>query len=821
MMSQQHQLSPGSRQIMSSAKQYARDYKHDFVTTEHILLSILTRDKPTKGVLTMQDMQVNLKEFTNFIITSLKKYTGDKRPEMDDIEPSGRVIKVLTYAGAIADEMGTKMIHIDHILMSILVSDAGTGNNLFRLKNIDVNMLYEVIYTEVEPIKKRKNKNNNASDVMEREGDGDYPGAEPEQSPLDKFGVNMTAQAMYGELDPVIGREAETEHVIQVLSRRIKNNPVLLGEPGVGKTAVVELLAQRIAWNDVPINLRNKQIYSIDLTQLVAGTMYRGQFEERLKEILNHVQSRDDIIMFIDEIHMIVGAGAGTSTMDVSNILKPALSRGGVCCIGATTIQEYKDSIESDGALTRRFQTVYVDEPDHEQTMDILKGVKDKYEQFHNVKYSNKVLEQIIFCCERYICDKRFPDKAIDILDETGAKVKVSGYQSDDQIKQLVEQIEKSEDLKNKAVETQQFDVALGHRETQHELLDQLQNMMQRREQQEKHKSPPVRIDCEQIKQLVSDRTGVPISSMGDDEANKLAQLEADVNREVIGQSDGVSKICAAIKRSRAGVSNPNKPICSLLFLGPTGVGKTHLARTLADQMFTQDNFKQFDMSEYSEPHSISKLIGSPPGYVGFGEGGRLTEFVRHTPYCVLLFDEIEKAHVDVLQVFLQMLEYGQMTDGDGLEVNFKNTIVIMTSNIGASKFDKQAVVGFNQISTQQSVVDELKKQYAPEFINRIDEVVVFNKLTSEHMKHVVKHMLKQVKQTVRDNTSKRVTITKPVEQHLAEQCVDMKMGARPLRRLITDLIETPLADQMIHNKRVRRFTVDLDQDRIVVSSVD
>ena len=816
-MSQQHQLSPGSRQIMSVAKNFARDYKHDFITTEHLLLSILTREKPTKGVEMMQSLEIDVQDFTNFVITNLKKYKGDKKPELKDIEPSGRVMKILTYAGAIADEMDTKMIHVDHILMSILVSDAGTGNNLFRLKNIDVNFLYEAIYVEVQPVKRKRNKKQ-PSDVMEREQDGDYTSVETEPSPLDKYGVNMTLQAVHGQLDPVIGRDMETEHVIQVLSRRVKNNPVLIGEPGVGKTAVVELLAQRIAWNDVPRNLRGMEIYSLDLTQLVAGTMYRGQFEERLKEVLNHVQSRDDVIVFIDEIHMIVGAGAGTSTMDVSNILKPALSRGGISCIGATTLQEYKESIESDGALDRRFQTVYVDEPDQSQTMEILKGIKEKYETFHNVKYNNKVLEQIVFCCERYICDKRFPDKAIDVLDEAGAKVKVSQYQSNEQMKILVEQIEGVEKRKNRAVETQNFDIALGHRETQYELIEELQQMMENRDKEESSNRAPVRISCEQIKQLVSDRTGVPMSSMGDDEATKLSQLETDVNRDVIGQTDGVNRICAAIKRSRAGVSNPDKPICSLLFLGPTGVGKTHLARMLASHMFTEDNFKQFDMSEFSEPHSISKLIGSPPGYVGFGEGGRLTEFVRHTPYCVLLFDEIEKAHVDVLQVFLQMLEYGQMTDGDGLEVNFKNTVVIMTSNIGAHKFDKQPVVGFNQTTTQDSVVDELKKQYAPEFVNRIDELIVFNKLTTDHMSFVANQMLRHLKRNVFDNTSKRVLIDKQVATHLANKCDDMKMGARPLRRMITDMIETPLADQIISNQSVKRFMVDVTGDQIQVS---
>lgn len=821
-MSQQHELSPASRQVMSRAKTLARHYKHEFITTEHVLLGILEREKPCRGVQIIQELDVDIKEFVNFVMNNLSKYKGDKKPELKDIEPSARVLKVITYAGAIADEMESDMILVDHLLLSILVSDAGTGNNLFRLKNIDVNLLYEMIYIDILPKKRKRSKSNSPdADVAEREAPGGLyvAGEQTEQQPtiLDKVAINMTQRAATGLLDPVIGRDFETENVIQILSRRTKNNPVLIGEPGVGKTAVVECLAQRISQDDVPARLRGKQIYSLDVAQLVAGTMYRGQFEERLKEIINHVQSREDVIVFIDEIHMIVGAGAGTSTMDVSNILKPALARGEFSCIGATTLQEYKESIESDGALDRRFQTVYVDEPDDQETMDILKGVKHKYEQYHNVRYNTQVLDEIIRCCSRYMHDKQFPDKAIDVLDELGARVSVKQYHSDNTFRDTIKQIQSYVKRKERAVETQQFDVALAHRETEHELLSQLEYMIDERNRQEQQQTKPSRINCDQVRELVSDKTGIPVINIGDDEATRVSSLERRVNKIVLGQDSGVNKICGAIKRSRAGVSDPNKPICSLLFLGPTGVGKTHLARTLADEMFDGDNFKQFDMSEYSESHSISKLIGSPPGYVGYGEGGRLTEFVRHNPYCVLLFDEIEKAHSDVLQVFLQLLEYGQVTDSDGIEVNFKNTIVIMTSNIGAHRFGKKPTVGFQQTAVEDPVIEELKKQYAPEFVNRIDELVVFDKLTKQHMLQVTKHMLNTLKTNIRNNAKKRLIITNQVAELLANKLTDMDLGARPMRRMIVDMIETPLADKIIDNHQHKQYTIDVRDEQVVI----
>lgn len=810
-------MSVGTRRVMTKAKRLAQDYKHEFMTTEHILLSILETDRPVRGLEMLCDLNVDVKEFRSFVMKNLSKYKGTKRPELTDIEPSARVLRMLSYAGQIAKEMDTDLVSIDHVLLSILVSDQGSGNNLFRLKNIDVSYLYEAIYSEIQP---KKTKRRKAKQSTAQQTESSAVGTSENQTKiLDKYTTNLTAQAAAGELDPVIGRDDEIHQMIQTLNRRTKNNPVLLGEPGVGKTAVVELLAQRIVSRDVPARLRDKHIHVLDLTRLVAGTIYRGQFEERMKEIVALVQSRDDIILFIDELHMLVGAGAASGSMDASNILKPALARGQISCIGATTLQEYKEYIEGDGALERRFQTVMVEQPTTSDTLDILKGIKTKYETFHNVRYNNKVLQEVVFLCDRYITDKNFPDKAIDIMDELGAKMNMSRFRTGDEIMTLTKELFDMTQKKNHAVETQQFDLALTYRHTQHHIEQQLSVAIDERESDEINDTAKIRITREQVRELVSDQTGVPLNNMEQDECTRLQKMEKNVNKAVIGQTDGVRKICAAIKRSRAGVNDPNKPISSLLFLGPTGVGKTMLARTLGEQMFDQNNFKQYDMSEFSEKHAISKLIGSPPGYVGYGEGGSLTEHVRHNPYCVLLFDEIEKAHVEVLQVFLQLLEYGCLTDSEGVEVNFRNTIVIMTSNIGAHLYDKRSSVGFAQADdTRKSVIDQLKKTYAPEFVNRFDELIVFNKLNDTQLNQITTQLIMNLRKNIRENTGKRVKITPDVSTLISSKQQDCSYGARPIKRLITELIETPLADHMISNPEQRDITVDTCDGQVRVS---
>ena len=810
MMNQNSELSPGSRKIMIKAKHLARDFCHDFITTEHILLAILEAERPGKGVLMMQDLEINIDDFKSFVIQNLKKYKNPKKPELKDIEPSERVLKMISFASSIAKEMDQKTVYVDHLLLSILVSDAGSGNNLFRLKNIDANFLYEAIYIEIQPKKRKKSKQ--AADVEEDVEDVPYTQTDKDNI-LDKYTTNLTHEAALGMIDPVIGREHEVNNMMQIITRRTKNNPVLIGEPGVGKTAVVEALAQQIVTGDVPVMLRNKQIYTLDLTRLVAGTIYRGQFEERLKDVIAYVQSRDDILLFIDELHMLVGAGSGAGSMDASNILKPALARGKICCIGATTLQEYKEYIEGDGALERRFQTVMVDEPVNADVLQILKGVKHKYETHHHVKYNNQCLNEIVTLCERYMPEKQFPDKAIDVLDQVGSMLNMSRYTPDQQTKQMKQQLDEAIQNKNRCVERGDFDTALGYRETEYELLEQLAMVADEQEQQQYNNRKYIKVLLQDVRSVISDKCGIDLSDVDDDETTRLLTLPKRINRTVVGQTHAVDKICDAINRSRVGINDPDKPICSLLFLGPTGVGKTHLARTLGQEIFIGGGFRQYNMSEFAESHTVSKLIGSPPGYVGFGSGGDLTEYVRHTPYSVLLFDEIEKAHVDVLQLFLQILEYGVLTDSDGLEVNFKNCIIIMTSNIGAHKFEKRDSVGFGQQqNTTQSVIDELKKMYAPEFVNRFDELIVFNKLKDENILNITKTLLKQLKNNIRKTTKRTITFDDTVVSHVISKCADHgTYGARPLKRVITEHVETPLAKHLLttDTKRVQVVFVD------------
>ena len=807
----QPDMSAGSRRVMIQAKKLAREFWHEFITTEHVLLSILESDRVPTSVKIL-GKGVNIDEFKGFIITNLKKYKGKERPQLNMIEPSGRVLKMLSYASSISSEFGLEYIEIDHMLMSILLSDTGSGNNLFKLKNIDVDALYEDIYNRLAKRNKRKTKataGGSANKIDDNQSD-------LKESILEKYANNLTEQALNGEIDPVIGRELEAQEMIQVLSRRTKSNPVLIGDPGVGKTAVVELLAQRIVTQQVPANLINKQIYSLDLAQLVAGTIYRGQFEERLKEVISYVQSNKNIILFIDEIHMIVGAGSATGSMDASNILKPSLARGGMCCIGATTTQEYKEFFETDGALQRRFQSIYVDEPTVDDTINILRGVKLKYEMFHNVRYNLRVIKEIVKLSDRYIMDRNFPDKAIDIMDEVGAQVKVKQNTYGDRFEQLKVEFEQAVTNKQKNVELQQFDLALDFRRTEELLAREITTIVD-----ETTSTKVIPVTTKHVRALVSQRCGVPVDALAQTEADHLSTLQTNIQTYVHGQQEGVHRICNAIKRSRAGVSSPDKPICSLLFLGPTGVGKTHLARVIGEQMFHDGNFKQIDMSEYSERHSVSKMIGSPPGYVGYGEGGALTEFVRYNPYCVLLFDEIEKAHPDVLQLFLQILEYGCLTDSDDVEVNFRNTIIVMTSNIGAHKFHKQTSVGFGMSqddSIRAAVIEELKKSYAPEFVNRLDEIVVFNKLQQQDLRNIMNNMLKSLKSTVKNNTNCSLFYDKTLIEYLLSKHQDDSYGARPLKRLITEHVETPLAEHMITNPRSKRVYIELIDDNIIFS---
>lgn len=813
-------LSPASRNVLSKAKTLASELRHEFLTTEHILLAMLNRKTYTVGFRVLVNMNIDLDEFKAFIITNLSKWKGEEIPKVTDIEPSARFLTMMTYASCVAQELESDLIEIDHMLLSILVSETGSGHNLFRLKNLDTNELYDGIYSALEPRTKRKTKKQ-TKQTASGGGAVDRGDEVVEEASLTDYATNLTEEALTKQLDPIIGRTDELRDVIQILSRRTKNNPVLIGEPGVGKTAVIELLAQKIAKGDVPVGLRDKQIYTLDLARLVAGTIYRGQFEERLKSAIAFVSSRPDIILFIDELHMLVGAGSTTGSMDASNILKPALARGKISCIGATTTNEYKEHIEGDGALERRFQSVYIDQPTAKDTISILKGIRHKYELHHNVKYNLNVLNEIVNLCDRYMPEKNFPDKAIDILDEVGAKARVGQYKRNESIESVRNELDVVIQKKQAAVMTQQFDEGIKYRNTEKDLQNQLVDLEQNIQKEDERELRPLRVTLNMVNELISTRTGIPVHKLQEEEATLLNALYKRISTRVVGQSDGIEKIVNSIKRSRAGISNPDKPICSLLFLGPTGVGKTHLARCMGEEMFSSNSFKQFDMSEYTEKHSVSKFIGAPPGYVGYGEGGALTEYVRYNPYSVLLFDEIEKAHPEVMQIFLQLLEYGVLTDSEGLEVNFKNTIVVMTSNIGSHKFEKGTSVGFNstELSIEQAVKEEIEKMYPPEFLNRIDETIVFNKLKDKHLYKICSILIKELRRNIKHNSGRKITINNNVIDFIVKQISNNKYGARPLKRCITKYIETPLADHLISSGNTSStVNVEIQDDKIVIN---
>ena len=626
---------------------------------------------------------------------------------------------------------------------------------------------------------------------------------------LNQYSIDLTKQAIEGKLDPIVGRKEEIERVIQILSRRTKNNPCLIGEPGVGKTAVVEGLAQKIIAEDVPEMLKNKRVVSIDISSMVAGAKYRGDFEERIKKCLNEVKKAGDIILFIDEIHTIVGAGSAEGAIDAANILKPLLARGEIRLIGATTLNEYRKYIEKDAALERRFSPVTVLEPTSDDTIKILKGIRDKYEAHHNVKITDKAIESAVTLSVRYINDRFLPDKAIDLIDEAASRVRMRAFTQPDSLKELTEQIEQAKNEKEEAIRVQQFEKAAALRDKERALKEKLEK------EQEKWNNKNTRsvteISDEDIAEVIANWTKIPVKKLTEDENEKLKKLEKVLHERVVGQTEAVTAVAKAIRRGRVGLKDPKRPIGSFIFLGPTGVGKTELSKALAEALFGDENAMiRIDMSEYMEPHSISKLIGAPPGYVGFDDGGQLTEKVRRKPYCVILFDEIEKAHPDVMNMLLQILEDGRLTDANGRTVNFKNAVIIMTSNVGARLITDTKTLGFtsgigNKDADEQKkyeeskkeVLQELKKQFRPEFINRIDEIIVFHKLNDTEIESIIDIMLKEVTERLKQNNME-IKIDKSVKDLIAKKGVDKAYGARPLRRTIQNELEDRLAEEIL-----------------------
>lgn len=787
-----------ANKALNLAIESAAEMRHNYVGTEHILYGLV---KEGSGVAATALNECGVTE--DALREKLESINGTMslvELTPDDFTP--RTKRVLRAAVIISSKTGYTYVGTEHLLLAILSESDSYAVAFLEELGVSVERLAQAV-----------------SKGMQGGADDGFGGFENESAPngsqkggsaLDKFGRDLTQAAKNGEIDPVIGREKEIQRVIQILSRRTKNNPVLIGEPGVGKTAVAEGLALEIAKGNVPEILKDKRVVSLDLTGMVAGAKYRGDFEERIKAAIDEVKKSKNTILFIDELHTIVGAGAAEGSADAANILKPSLARGDFQVIGATTLNEYRKYIEKDAALERRFQPVKVGEPTPEQAVQILKGLRDSYEAHHKVKITDEAINAAVTLSSRYIADRYLPDKAIDLIDEGASKVRLASLTSPDNVKELEDEIADYEKEKASAINEQDFERAARLRDEQKELQTKLDDAKKKWQEQQKGNSGEV--TAEDIAKIVSEWTGVPVVQLTKEESERLLNMENVLHERVIGQSEAVTAIAKAIRRGRVGLKDPKRPVGSFIFLGPTGVGKTELCKALAEAMFGDENaMLRLDMSEYMEKHTVSKLIGSPPGYVGFEEGGQLTEKVRRKPYSVVLFDEIEKAHPDVFNMLLQILEDGRLTDSQGRTVDFKNTIIIMTSNVGARLItEKQSSLGFNSENEnaeesekkdiKELVTGELRKVFRPEFLNRVDDIIVFNKLNKDEIKQIAVKMLKTLENRL-DKMNIKISFTDNAISEIADKGFDENYGARPLRRAIQNEIEDPLSEQMLEGK--------------------
>ena len=787
-----------ANKALNLAIESAEEMRHNYVGTEHILYGLV---KEGSGVAATALNECGVTEDT--LREKLESINGTMslvELTPDDFTP--RTKRVLRAAVIISSKTGYTYVGTEHLLLAILSESDSYAVAFLEELGVSVERLAQAV-----------------SKGMQGGAEEGFGGFENESAPngsqkggsaLDKFGRDLTQAAKNGEIDPVIGREKEIQRVIQILSRRTKNNPVLIGEPGVGKTAVAEGLALEIAKGNVPEILKDKRVVSLDLTGMVAGAKYRGDFEERIKAAIDEVKKSKNTILFIDELHTIVGAGAAEGSADAANILKPSLARGDFQVIGATTLNEYRKYIEKDAALERRFQPVKVGEPTPEQAVQILKGLRDSYEAHHKVKITDEAINAAVTLSSRYIADRYLPDKAIDLIDEGASKVRLASLTSPDNVKELEDEIADYEKEKASAINEQDFERAARLRDEQKELQTKLDDAKKKWQEQQKGNSGEV--TAEDIAKIVSEWTGIPVVQLTKEESERLLNMENVLHERVIGQSEAVTAIAKAIRRGRVGLKDPKRPVGSFIFLGPTGVGKTELCKALAEAMFGDENaMLRLDMSEYMEKHTVSKLIGSPPGYVGFEEGGQLTEKVRRKPYSVVLFDEIEKAHPDVFNMLLQILEDGRLTDSQGRTVDFKNTIIIMTSNVGARLItEKQSSLGFNSENEnaeesekkdiKELVTGELRKVFRPEFLNRVDDIIVFNKLNKDEIKQIAVKMLKTLENRL-DKMNIKISFTDNAISEIADKGFDENYGARPLRRAIQNEIEDPLSEQMLEGK--------------------
>lgn len=785
-----------ARKVMALANQEAQRFNHEYIGTEHILLG-LVKEGSGVGANVLKNLDVDIKKLRLEVEKLVK--SGPDMVTMGKLPHTPRAKKVIEYAIEEARSLNHNYIGTEHILLGLLRETEGIAAQV--LMNLGLRL--EDVRQEVLNLLGAGVENGGGIPSLNMKMDPTAAKAKSRTPALDSFGRDLTALAAEGELDPVIGRKTEIERLIQILCRRTKNNPVLIGEAGVGKTAIVEGLAQRITDRQAPELLREKRIVSLDLAMMVAGTKYRGQFEERIKAVINEVKRAKNVVLFVDELHTLVGAGGAEGAIDASNVLKPALSRGEVQCIGATTFDEYRKYVEKDAALERRFQTIIVEPPSKDETIDILKGLRDRYEAHHRVNFTDEALYQAVELSSRYITGRCLPDKAIDVMDEAGACVRLKNTTTSPDIAEIEQRIEKLQLEKDEAVKNADYERAAALRDECQKLLDEKAAVQ--RKWYEDNKETAGTVDTEIIAEVVSKMTGVPLTRLEKHETDRLLELEAELHKRVVSQEEAVTAVAKSVRRSRSGLKDPNRPMGSFIFIGPSGVGKTLLARALAEFMFgDEDALVQIDMSEYMEKHNVSRLVGAPPGYVGYEEGGQLTERIRRRPYAVLLLDEIEKAHSDVYNMLLQIMEEGRLTDSFGRHIDFKNVILIMTSNIGADLIKNQAGFGFgkktaeaNYEKMKEMLQKEVERHFRPEFLNRLDDVIVFHALTKDDLTTIVEYELNKVFKRL-TKQGYRLEVEQAAKEFLIEKGYSAEFGARPLRRAIERYIEDPLSENIL-----------------------
>ena len=807
-----------AQRVLSFAQEAALELGHDYVGTEHVLIG-LTKVKNGVAAKALEELGI----VTEDIFEAVEEQVGRGNKKATSIYMTPRVKNVLELAVQVANRMNHNYVGTEHILLGLLSDGGGVAVGILRAMNIRTDDIVEAIRHIL-----GSSTNGNHSGQEGANNNGDL-------GELTDFGTDLNESAKQGKIDPVIGRDTEIQRVIQILSRRTKNNPVLIGEPGVGKTAIAEGLAQRIVNGNVPEILRNKRIISLSISSMLAGAKYRGEFEERLKKAIDEVQQHDDMIIFIDEIHTLVGAGATEGAMDAANILKPALARGEFQVIGATTLDEYKKHIEKDAALERRFQPVQVGEPNEEDALEILRGLRDRYEAFHKAKITDEALKAAVTLSSRYITDRFLPDKAIDVVDEAASKVRMKVFSAAPDVKALEDRLNAVKKEKEAAVTSQDFEKAAKLRDEEQALVKEIDDKKTVAKEESDQK---LIVTEEDIAAVVAQWTGIPVAKIAEEESETLLHLEDELHKRVIGQDDAVTAVAKAVRRARAGLKDPKRPIGSFLFLGPTGVGKTELARALASSLFGDESAMiRLDMSEYMEKHTVSRLVGAPPGYVGYEEGGQLTDAVRRKPYSVILLDEVEKAHADFFNILLQVLDDGRLTDSQGRTVDFRNTVIIMTSNLGAKALHKNSTeLGFlapkkaeshtNDSKTKdfkeakKSVLDAVKRHFRPEFLNRIDEMIVFHPLTEEDLTKIVTILMSDVTKRL-EECDLHLEITPEAMKLLVREGSDFTMGARPLKRAIQRLIEDPVSDLILKGEAIAGKTIKADaKDNDIVVTI-